>query len=583
MLIDGGGNLNSYDEFGIPLLCKIAGTNRCDIAELLIHKGADVNQIDQILGWTPCCVATWFNEAEMLTFLLSKGANISAFVFQMRDPLVIAVTKNNAQAVSVLLKYGREKYNKTEVSESDFNFERYFCFLLEEALNINNPIIIKMLTDNVKRKNQISLLFPVAIRKKNIMRKLLNIFLTEIKSDDSKGPLWTDFIEICDAIYKNDMPRLQNTIARGENIDVYSILRGVSSIKNRKEILSSFDENYLRFSPLHVSAVCDNLPAAKMLIQVGADPFQRDVRGRTSLHLANSAEMLKILLNTKDEPKCSNTLSSFSFIKMALIFCVSIKFVPFLFTRFATPRSNLKANVRDINGNTPIHSLIIHMVEPKKCLDAIETLIKNGADTTIRCNRGYLPIDLFKSLSLRLDEFDVDRGECLLGGDETESYIRKEKWYLTVMIFIFFAVYISLSFFIVGKKSTQSNLFSGNYDEIYFVLILYFQMFYVIFLKRLCPYTFFHREAIFFVGIEKKPIRSKLCSEIKFFRDLENIGMVFIILRVLCLQFKYIYSTHIFFHTVIFTYCLHILYKYVYSTSTQTTATQISQYLYVRF
>lgn len=132
----------------------------------------------------------------MLTFLLSKGANISAFVFQMRDPLVIAVTKNNAQAVSVLLKYGREKYNKTEVSESDFNFERYFCFLWEEALNINNPIIIKMLTDNVKRKNQISLSLPVAIRKKNIMRKLLNIFLTEIKSDDSRGPLWTDFIEI---------------------------------------------------------------------------------------------------------------------------------------------------------------------------------------------------------------------------------------------------------------------------------------------------------------------------------------------------------------------------------------------------
>lgn len=431
LLIDGGGNLNSYDEFGILLLCKIAGTNRCDIAELLIQKGADVNQTDQILGWTPCCIATWFNEAEMLTFLLSRGAKINAFDIQFRDPLVIAVTKNNVQAVSVLLNNG---------PKSNFNFERYFCFLLEEALSINNPTIIKMLTDNVKRKNQISLSFPVAFRKKDIMRKLLNIFLTEIKSDDLKGPLWTDFIEICDAIYKNDMPRLQNTIARGENIDVYSIFRGVSSIKNRKELLSSFDENYLRFCPLHVSGVCDNIPAAKMLTQMGADPFQRDVLGRTSLHLANSAEMLKILLNTKDEPKCSDTISSFSFIKMALIICVSLKFVPFLFRRFATPSSNLKANVRDIDGNTPIHSLIIQMEDPKKCLNAIETLIKNGADTTIRCNRGYLPIDLFRTFSLRLDEFDVDRGECLLGGDETESYIRKEKWYLKAMIFIFFAV-----------------------------------------------------------------------------------------------------------------------------------------------
>lgn len=39
------------------------------------------------------------------------------------------------------------------------------------------------------------------------MCKLLNIFLIEIKSDDLKGLLWIDFIEICDVIYKNDMLR----------------------------------------------------------------------------------------------------------------------------------------------------------------------------------------------------------------------------------------------------------------------------------------------------------------------------------------------------------------------------------------
>lgn len=138
LLIDGGGNLNSYDEFGIPLLCKIAGTNRCDIAELLIQKGADVNQTDQILGWTPCCIAIWFNEAKMLTFLLSKGA----FDIQFRDPLVIAVTKNNAQAVSVLLRFELE---------STFNFQRYLCFLLKQAYSINHPINIQLPTDQFHR------------------------------------------------------------------------------------------------------------------------------------------------------------------------------------------------------------------------------------------------------------------------------------------------------------------------------------------------------------------------------------------------------------------------------------------------
>lgn len=300
LLIDGGGNLNSFDEFGIPLLCKIAGTNRCDIAELLIDKGAVVNQTDQILGWTPCHVATWFNEAEMLTFLLSRGASINEFDFQFKVPLAIAVVRNNTEAVSVLLQNGAEIYDSVIIWNSNFHIYTDFGVVLEVALNINNQNIIQMLTDNMKRHNLITMTFPVAIRNKNIIRKLVNIFLAEMRSIDLTSSLWKDFIEICEAIYNNDIPRLENIFAKGEEIDIYSFLRGVLSIKHRKKILSTLDDNYLRFCPLHVSATCDNTTAAKILIQHGADPFQRDVKGRTSLHLASSIAMLKILLSTND-------------------------------------------------------------------------------------------------------------------------------------------------------------------------------------------------------------------------------------------------------------------------------------------
>lgn len=139
MLIDEGGNLHSYDEFGIPLICKIAGTNRCDIAELLIDKGADVNQIDQILGWSPCYVASWFNEAEMLTFLLSSGASINGFDSQLKVPLAIAVIRNNTEAASVLLKNGAEIYDALIIWNSNFRIETNFSVVLEMALNMNNP------------------------------------------------------------------------------------------------------------------------------------------------------------------------------------------------------------------------------------------------------------------------------------------------------------------------------------------------------------------------------------------------------------------------------------------------------------
>lgn len=106
--------------------------------------------------------------------------------------------------------------------------------------------------------------------------------------------------------------------------------------------------------------------------------------------------MFKILLNIKDELKCFIIIFLFFFIKMVLIFCVFLKFVLFLFRCFVMFRSNLKVNVRDINGNILIYLLIIYMVDFKKCFDVIEILIKNGVDIIIRCNFGYLFIDFFR-------------------------------------------------------------------------------------------------------------------------------------------------------------------------------------------
>lgn len=43
LFIDEGGIINLYDDFGIFLFCKIVGINCCDIVELFIDKGVDVN------------------------------------------------------------------------------------------------------------------------------------------------------------------------------------------------------------------------------------------------------------------------------------------------------------------------------------------------------------------------------------------------------------------------------------------------------------------------------------------------------------------------------------------------------------
>lgn len=548
LLIDEGVNLKSYDEFGIPLLCKIAGTNRCDIAELLIAKGADVNQPDQMCGWTPCFVASWFNEVKMITFLLSKGASIEKFDFQKRVPLAIAVKRNNTESVSVLLKNGAKLYNSSKVLNLTYDIEVDFSSVLEEALHNNNPIILKMLLDSQKGKNQISMSIPYSYSHKGLVGKLAIIFLTEINRSDLGNPSFSCFVEICNAIFFFDMPRLKNIFAKEDSIDIFSNRRSISSIKHRKKMLATFNDNYLRFSSLHFSAICDNTTAANILIENGADPFQRDVLERTPLHFANSQEMLKIFLSTNKDSEYSITYSAFNLLKMVLKFCVTFEIVPFLFEKFSRSHSELKANVRDINGNTPLHALILGM-DSFKCLDAVETLIDNGADINIRCNKGYLPIDLFNTVSLPFHKSVIDRGKCILGGQKNKSYVKKEKWYLGILAALIIALYILFTVHIVKIACNSS---SSDQFLFYFQGMEYIQILYMYILHRLCNSFIISQQNSTSFEVETKPIRSKLYSEQNFIEFLDKVVVTFALVRFFALKFANANSADSFFYV----YCV---------------------------
>lgn len=551
MLIDEGGDLKSYDEFGIPLICKIASTNRCDIAKLLIDKGADVNQTDEIYKWTPCFVATWFNEIEMLKFLISRGANINEHDCQLRVPLVIAVSRNYTEAVVVLLKNGAEIYDCFEIWNFKVDIEHNFNSVLEEALINNNPKIIKLLTDFMEGRNFIVMHFPKAIRRSDIKRKLVNIFLTEIQSYDSKHPLWNDFISICFAIYRNDKPRLENIFA---NI----------SIKKRK-MMSTFDDNYLRFCPLHVSAACDNTTAATFLIQNGADPFQRDDRGRTSLHLANSASMLKILLSTTKKPTNCSTFSQFDSLSRILKFFITFEIVPFVFKYLTASNSDRKANVKDIHGNTPIHSMIITISSPKKCLNAVSTLLQNNADINIRSSSGYLPIDLFKMVYLRYDESVIKRGERLLGGHKHKSFVKKEKLYYGILSAIFIVLHILFCFNTAEsacfrkENSPESNKIKQSYLQ----CMTYIQIIYM-FLLHHCWLVFFLNVPYFPVpGVDTKLLRSKLYSDKLFVKFSEKVGLAFLCVCLIALKFDDVYSAYVFFNVYCVLICTFFCIMYI--------------------
>ncbi|XP_062567909.1 uncharacterized protein LOC134230148 [Saccostrea cucullata] len=436
LLICKGGKIKSCDRYGIPLLCKIAKTNNCDIANLLLENGADIEQKDEVLGWTACFVATWFGKIEMLDLLLSKGSDANRFDLQQRTPLIIAVLRNNEQAVSVLLRYGASIYD--QFLYFDLYLDRSFCF--QEALLNKNSNIVQMLLGSDRGQNDLVIGFPRCSlsNKKGLINDTLNLFLNHIKAVTSGSSVWKDFVEICEAIHRNDIQMIQKVFNESGKSFYRTRLHGRHKIVSKTHLLANFNGNYLRLSLLHVAALFGSVNAAKILIKFGANPFQRDFRGRTPFHLTSSRNMIETLLSSKFDHFHEGKMSFLHQLIRLLLFLVSFKFIPSATRMLVSSRSGI--NCIDINGNTPLHSMVMRMTNVSECLDAMESLMQHGGDPRIRCERGFLPLDHFNTHSLSLDENELERGENMLGCPKTRNFIKREKCFLFTLVLLFISV-----------------------------------------------------------------------------------------------------------------------------------------------
>lgn len=566
-LIGMGANLKSYDEYGIPLLCKVASTNRCDIAELLINSGADVNQCDQMKGWTACCVAAWFNEAEMLKLLISRGAFVNKMDFEGTVPLVLAIMRSNAHIVSVLLNNGAKIFNYIY----NYTFCKIECpidfnYALQIALIRKDNEIVKLLKNCGKCRNDIVAYFPVLTQKIcnfTILLEKVDLFLNELKTENSEHALWNDFIAACSSVRTKDCSSLNQIFEKSDSIEMYSFSRGaLINNANRKEKLAKFNQNYLRFTLLHVAVVCNNIDAAKQLIKYGGNPFQRDRLERTSLHLANSSEMLRVLLSTQSNPYNLSQLSAGRVLKL----CFSFEFIHVIFRKFACSTTNSKINMTDTDGNTPLHSMIIRISDMNSCLEAVDTLVNAGAATDIRCEIGLLPIDLFKTVSLKFDEQVEDRGERLLGGKDTKRYIKREKVFLSIsicaFIMIYFWIYVTNAIRMCIQTESTNNLKKfgcigiKQYVSFAQILVLFFMH---IILAR----ANIMRKAFMLGGFAISPLWGNLYSEKLFVAFSVKLALSFTVLRRVCMMLDQNFPTDVFFNVYCSLLCLFFSLMYL--------------------
>lgn len=92
--------------------------------------------------------------------------------------------------------------------------------------------------------------------------------------------------------------------------------------------------------------------------------------------------MFKIFLSINKDLEYFIIYFLFNLFKMVLKFCVIFEIVLFLFEKFLRLYSDLKVNVRDINGNILLYVLIFGM-NFYECVDVVEMFIDNGVDINI--------------------------------------------------------------------------------------------------------------------------------------------------------------------------------------------------------
>ena len=108
--LDEGADINQrgHGGGGTPLHCASSWSNKKEVVELLIAKGADVNAKDD-QGYyleTPLHKAAFWGNTEIIEFLIAKGADVNAKSSSNSTPLDKTYASGETETADLLRKHG---------------------------------------------------------------------------------------------------------------------------------------------------------------------------------------------------------------------------------------------------------------------------------------------------------------------------------------------------------------------------------------------------------------------------------------------------------------------------------------------
>lgn len=345
--------------------------NQIDDVKAQFQLANDINAIDDD-GNTVLHLAAQIDDADLVTFLLLKGADPELKNFESDTPLHVAIKNNSIESAKAISGVASTIFDRNAdgVTALDLGLQKdpayYDIFITTKAGELRDTEGQSIVHYFVKTKNVEGI--------EHCIKKGIPI---TVKDNAGKTPLDIAYESINDE-YGVLCAAVLILGGAESNNDEYSYFETAVANRNLNE---RFDDGQ---TPLHYAAINNHEAIAKYLLENDADSAAQDSSGASPLHEAvryGNIAIAQDLLNSGADVNAKDNLG-----KTPIMLIIPGDKLKDVYTLLIGHRVDL--NQKDMYGDTVLHNAAMLNVD----IDTISLLTNNGADINTRNKEGVTPL-----------------------------------------------------------------------------------------------------------------------------------------------------------------------------------------------
>lgn len=137
LFLQAGMDCDVCDCAGTPMLCIAARAEKCEMIEMLVERGANINAQSKDRGYTAIMDAIWRNNTKVVETIIKYKPELNTISNDGQPPLVLAVGNGNAEICKILAQNGANPSIKDKMGMSALDYAK--LFKKEKIVNILEP------------------------------------------------------------------------------------------------------------------------------------------------------------------------------------------------------------------------------------------------------------------------------------------------------------------------------------------------------------------------------------------------------------------------------------------------------------